>query len=192
MTLLDQLREELQEEGDDQQADMHTVNIRIRGHNHLIISQRVESVLNIEGSLQQVELLVLIDHLLGKTERVQWFTAQGEHRLSVHITTLGDGSAGRVTLGDEDTALLLAVVLHITEVDTAVAQLPVMQVRLLGPLTSKLCNARHGLAFLLALAHLLQHHLSHIRMLMQVVIHLGLDEVTHIFVHAHPIRTHRQ
>ena len=67
-----------------------------------------------------------------------------------------------------------------------------MQVRLLSPFTSQLGDTRHGLAFLFTLAHLLQHHLSHIRMLMQVVIHLGLDEVAHIFVHAHPIRTHGQ
>ena len=66
MSLLDEIWEELQEEGDDEQADVHSVNIGIGSHNHLIISQSVQSVLDIESCLEQVELLVLVNHLLGQ------------------------------------------------------------------------------------------------------------------------------
>ena len=66
VALLDKVREELQEEGDDEQADVHSIHIGIGSHNHLVISQSVQSVLDIEGCLEQVELLVLINHLLGQ------------------------------------------------------------------------------------------------------------------------------
>ncbi len=67
VALLDEVREELQEEGDDEQSDVHSIYIGIGSHNHLIISQSVQSVLDIEGCLEQVELLVLVNHLLGQT-----------------------------------------------------------------------------------------------------------------------------
>ena len=63
MALLDQLGIELQEEGDDQQTDVHTVNIGIGGHDHLIVSQIVKPVLDVQGCLKEVELFILIDHL---------------------------------------------------------------------------------------------------------------------------------
>ena len=52
--------------GPSEQADVHSVNIGIGSHNHLIISQSVQTVFYIQGSLQQVELLVLVNHLLGQ------------------------------------------------------------------------------------------------------------------------------
>ncbi len=39
VALLDEVGEELQEEGDDEQADVHSVDIGIGSHNHLIVSQ---------------------------------------------------------------------------------------------------------------------------------------------------------
>ena len=59
VSLLYQIGEELQEERDDEQSDVHSVHIGIRRHNHLVVSQRVESVLYVEGSLQQVEEVFL-------------------------------------------------------------------------------------------------------------------------------------
>ena len=102
MPFLDEFRVELQEKGDEQQADVHTVDIGIGGDNDLVVTQVVESVLNVEGRLQQVELLVLIHHLLGQSERVERFAAQREHGLRVDVAALGDAAAGRVALGDED------------------------------------------------------------------------------------------
>ena len=67
MALLDEVGEELQEEGDDEQAYVHAVDIGIGSHDYLVVAQRVKSVLNVEGSLEQVELLVLVHHLLGQS-----------------------------------------------------------------------------------------------------------------------------
>ena len=39
MALLDEIWEELKEEGDDEQADMHSVDIRIGCHNYLVVTQ---------------------------------------------------------------------------------------------------------------------------------------------------------
>ena len=39
MALLDEIWEELKEEGDDEQADVHSVDIRIGCHNHLVVTQ---------------------------------------------------------------------------------------------------------------------------------------------------------
>ncbi len=64
----------------------------------------------------------------------------------------------------------------------AVAQLAVVQVGLLGALAGQLGDAGHGLALLLALLYLLHHHLGGVGVLVQVVVHLLLDEVAHIFI----------
>ena len=75
MSLLDEVGEELKEEGYDEQPYMHAVDISIGGHYNLVVAQRVEAVLYVERSLQEVELLVFINHLLGKSERVEGFSA---------------------------------------------------------------------------------------------------------------------
>jgi len=63
MSLLDEVGEELQEEGEQQQADMHPVGIGIGSDNHFIISQSVHILLDVECRLQQIELFVLIHNL---------------------------------------------------------------------------------------------------------------------------------
>ena len=50
---------------------MHSINIGISSHNDLIITQCVKSLFDIKGSLKQIELLVLIDNLLGESEAVE-------------------------------------------------------------------------------------------------------------------------
>ena len=47
MPLLDEFGEELQEESDDEQTDVHTVDIGIGGHNHFVVTKRIETLLNV-------------------------------------------------------------------------------------------------------------------------------------------------
>ena len=131
MALLYKLREELQEEGYDEQTDVHAVDIGIGSHDDLVVTQGVETLFYVESSLKEVKLLVLVDHLLGETERVERLAAQREHRLCVYIAALRYASACRQTLGYEDRRLFLAVVLGVGEMDAAVAQLLVVKVGLL-------------------------------------------------------------
>ena len=190
MTLLDELGEELEEEGDDEQTDVHAVNIGIGSHDDLVVTQGVQTFLDVEGCLQQVELLVLIDHLLGEAERVEGLAAQGEDGLRVDVAALGDASAGRVALGDEDARLFLLVVLDIGEMNATVAQLTIVQVSLLGTLAGQFRHTCHRLALALALLDLVLNDLSHILVDMQVVVHLLLDEVAHIFINSVTIGSH--
>lgn len=90
MPLFDKVGEELQEEGYHQQADVHAVNISIGSYNHFVIAQAVESVLNVEGSLQEVELFVFVDNLLGQSEAVERFATQREYGLRVDIAAFGN------------------------------------------------------------------------------------------------------
>ena len=185
MTLLYEFREELQEEGDDEQSDVHSVDIGIGGHYHLVVSQRVESVLNVERSLKEVELLVFVHHLFCQSERVERFSSQREYSLSVYVAAFGNASAGRVTLGDEYRAFLLPFVFHVAVVYAAVAQLPVVQVCLLCTFPCEFSDSGHSLSFLFALLYLLQHHVGHFLVFVQEVVHFGFYEVAHVFVYAH-------
>ena len=76
MSFLDKVREELKEESDDEQTDVHTIHIGISSHYHLIISKSVKTVLYVEGSLKEIELLILINHFLGQTIAVEWFSTK--------------------------------------------------------------------------------------------------------------------
>ena len=66
--------------------------------------------------------------------------------------------------------------------NTAVAQLPVVQIGFLSPLASQLCDSCHCLSLFLALLYLLQHDVRHVLVLMQIVVNLGLYEVSDILV----------
>ena len=55
---------------------MHAVHVGIRSHDDLVVAQSVEPVLNVERSLQQVEFLIFVHHLLGQAEAVERFSAQ--------------------------------------------------------------------------------------------------------------------
>ena len=93
MSLLDEFGEELQEEGYYEQSDVHAVDIGIGCNYYLVVAQGVESVLNVEGCLKQVELLVLVHHLLGESERVERLAPEREHSLRVYVAALGDRTA---------------------------------------------------------------------------------------------------
>ena len=149
MTFPDQFREELKEEGYHQKTYVHAVHIGIGSNDNLVVTQFIQALLYIQGSLQKVELLVLIDHLLGKTKTVKGLTAQAEYGLGIYVTALGYGTAGRVTLGNENAALLLAVATGIVQVDAAVGQLSVVQIGLFGTLTGLLGYAGYLLALFL-------------------------------------------
>ena len=92
VTALHEVREELQEERDEQQPDVHAIHIGIGGDHHLVVPQRVEAVFDVEGGLKQVEFLVLVHHLLGESKAVQGLPLQAEDRLGGDVACLGDGS----------------------------------------------------------------------------------------------------
>ena len=193
MPLLDKVREELKEKRNHQQSDMHTVHIGIGSHYHLIVAQTLKPVLDVERSLKEIKLLILIAHLLGHAKTVQRLATQREHSLRIHIPTLRNRATRTITLGDEDTRLLLQRAPHVRQVYPTVTQLTIVQVGLLAHLASLLGHTSHLLADTLTLLHLRENHLSHVSILVQEIIHLLLDEIPHKLVDAHPtLRRSRQ
>ena len=75
MALPYQFGEELQEEGNHEQAYVHAVDISIGGYDYFVVAQAVDSVFDVECRLQQVELFVLIHYLLGEAVGVKWFSS---------------------------------------------------------------------------------------------------------------------
>ena len=132
--------------------------------------------------MQKIELLVFIHHLLSQSIRVERLTTKTEYRLSIHITALGNRPTRRITLSDKNTCIFLLVTLYIVQVETTIAQLTVVQVRFLSAFTSQLSHAGNGLTFLFRLLNLLQHHLCYLWILVQIVVDLGLDEITYKLV----------
>ena len=65
-----------------------------------------------------------------------------------------------------------------------------MQVGFLRPLPCQLCHSGHRLAFLFARLYLLEHHLCHVGIAVEEVVHFCLYEVAHIFVHGHSVGAH--
>ena len=68
---------------------MHSVNIGIGSYYHLVVTQSFEAVLNVQGCLQKVELLVLIYYGTAQAKAVERLSAQAEHGLRIGIAALG-------------------------------------------------------------------------------------------------------
>ena len=67
-----------------------------------------------------------------------------------------------------------------------------MQIRLLRTFTSQLCHTGHRLALALTLLDFLLNDLGNVTVDMQVVIHLLLDEITHILIDGLTTRSHQR
>jgi hypothetical protein len=180
-----QFRKELKKESEHQQTDVHTVHIGIGGYYHLIISQPLQSFLNVEGRLQQVEFQILINHHTGLAETVERLAPKTENGLGAYIPALGKGATGRVALGEEDGRLVAKVTLGIIEMHTAVTQLIVVQADFFGTVTRGLAHSRYGLAFPLGILYLFQQHFIHLGMFVQIVVKFLLDEIHHKLLDRH-------
>ena len=90
MALAHQLGVELEEESQQQETDVHTVHIGISRNHHVIVAEIVDVFIYVEGCLQQRELFVLVDILLGSLEAVQRLTLEAEDRLVDCVADLLD------------------------------------------------------------------------------------------------------
>ena len=167
---------ELEEEGEHQQADVHAVHIGIGGDDDVVVAQVLNVLVDVQGGLQEVELLVLITHFLGHSQAVERLAAQAEHGLGLHVAALGDASRCGVALGDEDGAFEAFLVVGV-EVDAAVAELAVVEADLLRALACGLLDAGNLLAFLLVGLDLGLQRTHRFRVLVQVVVQMALQDV---------------
>ena len=194
---LDEVREELQEESQHQQPDVHSVHIGIGRDDHFVITQLVQTVFDVQRRLQAVELFVLIYHLFGQSVAVQRLTAQREHRLRAYIAALGNTTGRRQTLGDENTTLQPQIVvgifgaldrLRVIQVYLAVTQFRVVDQVLLCALASRFRHSGDCLTLFLAVLNFLQHNLHGLWRLVQIVVQLLLNEIIDEFIDTHAAR----
>ena len=76
----DHVGKELQEKRQQQQPDVHSVHIGIRRYDNLVVAQVVHVFLDIQRGLQQIELLVLVNDLLGQPVTCLLYTSSGKSR----------------------------------------------------------------------------------------------------------------
>ena len=154
MVVADDVGEELQEEREQQQADVHAVDVGVGGDDDLVVAQAVEAVLDVERGLEEVEFLVLVDDFLGEAVGVERLALQGEDGLRLHVARGGERAGGGVALDDEERAFLGARV-AVAEVEAAVAELAVVERGLLRALAGDVADAGEFLALVLVLLDLL-------------------------------------
>ena len=69
---------------------MHPIVIGIGGDDDAVVAQPIETILDVESSLQEVKFLILIDDLLALPVAVEGLPSQAEDRLILRVTTCGD------------------------------------------------------------------------------------------------------
>ena len=102
VSLSNELGEELEEEGDEEEADVHAVDVGIGRNHDVVVAEAFDSVLDIKGVLKEVEFLVFVDDFFGEAEGVEGFAFKGEDRLRVDVAGFGNGTGSGVALGDKE------------------------------------------------------------------------------------------
>ena len=186
MTFLYEFGEELKEEREHEQPDVHAIHIGIGSDDDFVVSEFIESVFDVQGRLEAVEFFVLIHHGFGEAVGVERFTPEREDRLCADVAGLGDGTGCGQTLGDEDSAFLPQIVISILSgldrfcivvMHLTVAEFGIVEQVLLRAFASDFGNSGNGFAFFFGVLYLLEHDIRYLRMAMQVVVELGFDEI---------------
>src|SRR5664280_141865 len=175
MTARDELREEWQEERNQQEPDMHAVHVGVGGNYDAGVAQAVEPLLDVQRRLQEVELLVLVNHLLGQAVGIERLALEGEDRLGLHIAAGGQRAGGGIAFDDEERALLGPLV-PVAEVEPAIAQLAVVERRFLGPLAGEAADPGEFLALPLVVLELALERVGGLAILVEPAVERLLAE----------------
>ena len=84
---------------------MHSVVVGIRRNDDLVVAEVVYVLLKAKGVYQKVKLFIFRNLLPAFLVAVDGFSSQRENGLRLGIAGLGDGTACRISLGDEDAGL---------------------------------------------------------------------------------------
>ena len=106
MASSDEVRVVLEEECKHKHSDMHSVIIGIGCHNNLLITEVIHIIFHAKSIEKEVQFLIFCNFLAFFLIAVQWLTTKREYCLGLCITSLGNGSARRVSLGDEYACVL--------------------------------------------------------------------------------------
>ena len=166
MIVADDVGEKLEEEGEQQQADVHAIHVRIGGHDDAVIAKAVESLLDIERRLEEVKFLVLVNDFFGQTVGVQRFAFEAKtacvctSRVAVREPAAESPSTiKRAFLGSR---------IAVAEVQAAIAQLAFVQGSFLGALAGDVADAGQFLPLVVVLLDLLFDDLGGLAVFVQV------------------------
>ncbi len=177
----DEFRIILHKEGEHEHTDVHPVVIGIGRHHNPVVAQVSHVVLHSESVQQQVQLLVLRHLLAALLVAVDRLSAEAEHRLRLRVACLGDCTARGVTLGDEyarEVNLFLVLLGDlVSQMQLAVAQLAVIDIRPLVAFAGLLLNPRNLLAFGLRCDDFSLNHRDYVLVYMEIVVEIRLYEI---------------
>ena len=176
MALPHQLGVELEEEGEEEEADVHAVHIGIGGDDDVVVAEVLHAIVDVEGVVEEVELFVLIYLGLAYGDGVEGLASEAEDGLGLDVAALGDAAACGEALGDEDGALQTAGVVAVV-VDVAVAQLGVVEAGFLAALFGQFLDAGDALALLLVALDLVEEYLCGLGVDVEVVVEVALEDV---------------
>ena len=166
---------------------MHTVDIGIGCNNHLLITQVLDIVINIECVVEELKLVICVCLRLLFAKSVEWLTTQRKYSLCKCVTRLGNRTRCRVTLGNEDHCLRSQLI-FVTAVNLTVAQVLIVKQQSLICLAALLLHARHSLTLLLTLDNLALDNLRHLWISVEVVIKLNGKILANKLTHRDTLR----
>ena len=160
---------------------MHSVVIGIGRHHNPVVAQVRNVIFHSECVQKQVQFLVLRHFLAALLVAVDGLSTEAEHRLGLCVACLGDGTACGVSLGDEyarEINLLLVLLGDpVSQMQLAVTQLAVVDVRALVALTGLLLDAGDFLALCFGSYDLRLNHRHDVLVDVEVVVKIRLYEV---------------
>lgn len=175
----DDLGEELEEESDHQQADVHAVNVGVGGEDDVVVAEFFEVFFDVEGVLEEVELFVFVADFAREAEAVEGFAAQAEDGLGVDVAALGDAAGGAVAFGDEQGREFALFVFGV-EVDAAVAEFFVVNFGAAGAFAGEFLDAADVFAFFFVGLNFFEPGFGDVGVFVEVVVELlaeGVDDV---------------
>ena len=176
VALPDEIGEELEEEGEEQQADVHAVDVGIGGDDDAVVTQVFDAVFDVEGVLEEVEFLVFVNDFFGEAKAVQGLSFEGEDGLGFGVAGFGDGTGGGIALGDEDHGFRSQFVFGV-EVDFAIAEFAVVEVGFFGAFVGDLFDAGDVFALAFALFDPLEEFFGDGLVFVEVVVEVVPDDV---------------
>ena len=189
VALPDELGEELEEEGNEEEADMHAVYVRISGDDHVVVAEALEAILDVEGVLQEVEFLVFVNDFLGEAEGVEGLALEGKDRLGIDLARLGDGTRSGVALGYEKGGVEASGFLAV-EVDAAIAEFFIVNLGFFSAFAGEFLNALEFLSVAFGFLNFFEKGFGGLGFTVEVIIERLLNEVRHEGAHGRSFGTH--
>ena len=167
MPLQHELLEVAQEERQQQVADVHAVDVRVRRDHDAVVPEPFDAVLDPERPHDVVELFVLVDGIALQAVAVERLALKRVDRLGIDVARRHHHARRGVALGQEERRIFASLRLGVVIVELAVRELRDPDRNLLGALARVLLDRREFLPDAFVERDLLEQHLRLALVLMQ-------------------------